>query len=232
MIKMFHVEHFQDGSRLTLYLIVIYLPVITCHLAARHKPSFHPSQRQRRVRHQPPVQFQRVALNAKILRMKMLHALVLVLIASGISAQNIENQLKRASHNVEFAVLPIWYNDPNFVNTRVVGTGFLVTPDGYFITAAHVLEQYKPKSAQVTAGLRQRSGDMSGLWFDVIEKDEAHDLALCRTAVPLAKFAEQKKNPGTEHPTASLRLSTSQPVTGEFIAIAGFPLGSWNPAVQ
>jgi serine protease Do len=159
--------------------------------------------------------------------------LALVLIASGVFAQNIETQLKRVSNNVEFAVLPIWYNapDPSF-NMLVIGTGFLVTPEGYFITAAHVLEQYKPKSAQVTAGLRQRSGSGSGLWFDVIEKDEAHDLALCKTTIRLPKFVEQKENPGTEMPTASLHLSTAQPVTGEFIAIAGFPLGSWNPAVQ
>ncbi len=113
---------------------------------------------------------------------------------------------------------------------QVVGTAFLVTPDGYFVTAAHVLQQYKPKSAQMTVGLRQRSGDISGLWFDVIERDEAHDLALCKTA--FLKFAENKNNPGTEQPVASLRVSTAQPTTGEFIAIAGFPLGSWSPAIQ
>jgi len=150
-----------------------------------------------------------------------------------LQAQNIEAQLKRVAHNVDFAVLPVWYSQPgNPPNMQVIGSAFLVTPDGYFVTAAHVLREYKPKSAQVTVGLRQRSGDISGIWFDVVERDEAHDLALCKTAVPLAKFTESKNNPGTEQPVASLRVSTAQPTNGEFIVIAGFPLGSWNPAIQ
>jgi len=79
--------------------------------------------------------------------------------------------------------------------------------------------------------LRQRSGDGSGTWFDLIEKDDARDLALCKTTIPL-KFIAQKGNPGTEMPIASLRISSAQPFTGGFIAIAGFPLGSWSPAIQ
>lgn len=162
-------------------------------------------------------------------------ALVLVFLAASgtLQAKNIEAQLKRVAHDVEFAVLPIWYTEPGgLLRMQVVGTGFLVAPGGYFVTAAHVLQQYKPKSAQITAGLRQRNGSMSGLWFDVIEKDDAHDLALCKTVVPLGKFIESKENPGMEQPVASLRVSTTTPVAGEFIAIAGFPLGSWNPAIQ
>jgi S1-C subfamily serine protease len=114
---------------------------------------------------------------------------------------------------------------------QVVGTAFLVTPDGYFVTAAHVLQEYRPKSGQMTVGLRQRSGDIVGAWFDLIEKDEPHDLALCKIPTPL-KLVENKDNPGTEKPVASLRVSDTESVTGEFIAIAGFPLGSWNPAIQ
>ena len=150
-----------------------------------------------------------------------------------LKAQNLETQLKQIAYNVDFAVLPVWYNAPgNQISMQVVGTAFLVTPDGYFVTAAHVVEEYKPKSDQMTVGLRQRSGDMTGLSFDLIEKDEAHDLALCKIVVPLGRFAENKDNPGTEHPVASLRVSTAEPIIGEFIAIAGFPLGSWNPAIQ
>ncbi len=150
-----------------------------------------------------------------------------------LQAQDIERRLEQVAYNVDFAVLSVWYNKPgDQVDMQVVGTGFLVTPDGYFITAAHVLQEYKPKSAQMTVGLRQRSGDIGGAWFDLIEKDEAHDLALCKIVGPLAKFSENKNNPGTERPIASLRVSTAKPITGEFIAIAGFPLGSWNPAIQ
>lgn len=159
--------------------------------------------------------------------------LFLVLIASSIAAQDTENRLKQISSNAEYAVLPIWYTDPtNLANSGVVGTGFLVTPDGYFVTAAHVLEQYKPKSAQLTASMHQRSGDMAGMWFDVIEKDEAHDLALCKTTPSLGKFVARGENPGTERPIASFHVSSAQPVTGQFIAIAGFPLGSWNTTIQ
>ncbi len=161
-------------------------------------------------------------------------ALILIVGSVSLKAQNIEEELKRVAHNVEFAVLPVWYTQSgsgNQFSMQVVGTAFLVTPDGYFVTAAHVLQDYKPKSAQMTVGLRQRSGSGSGIWFDLIEKDEAHDLALCRTAIPL-KFIERKDNPGTEQPIASLSVSTTQPIAGEFIAIAGFPLGSWSPAFQ
>jgi len=150
-----------------------------------------------------------------------------------LSAQNLEQQLEKTAHHAEFAVLPIWYNDVNDPSSaRVAGSAFLVTPDGYFITAAHVLQQYKPKSAQMTVGLRQRSGDTGGSWFDVVEKDEAHDLALCKTTPPLPNFAADKTNPGTERPIASFRVAATPPLLGQFIAIAGFPLGSWNPAIQ
>ncbi|MGB9403222.1 MAG: serine protease [Candidatus Acidiferrales bacterium] len=115
---------------------------------------------------------------------------------------------------------------------QVVGTGFLVTPDGYFVTAGHVLKEYDRKSAEMTVGLRQRSGDIIGQRFDLVETDAPHDLALCKIAGPLGKFTGNKSNPGTEKPVASLRVSTAEPVTGEFIAIAGFPLGSWNLATQ
>lgn len=160
-------------------------------------------------------------------------AMTAVLLAAIIpaQAQNVEKQLKHVVYAANFAVASIWYNSENPINMQVVGTAFFVTPDGYFVTAAHVLQQYKPKSAQMTIGLRERSGSGSGLWFDVVEKDEAHDLALCKVPYPL-KFREDPKNPGTEEPTASLRIANASPETGDFIAIAGFPLGSWTPAIQ
>lgn len=165
--------------------------------------------------------------------------LILIFFAPPLCAQNVEAQLKKVAYNVEFAVLPIRDNGlenlpPNHPPVmQVVGTAFLVTPDGYFVTAAHVLQDYKPKTAQVTVGLRQRSGDGGGLWFDLIEKDEAHDLALCKTTIPLPEFKQHKDNPGTETPIASLRITTAEPITGGFIAIAGFPLGSsGDPTIQ
>jgi hypothetical protein len=60
--------------------------------------------------------------------------------------------------------------------------------------------------------------------FEVIEKDEEHDLTLCKSGGSL-KFVEQKDNPGTETPVASLRLSTTEPTVGDFITIAGTAKG-------
>jgi len=154
-----------------------------------------------------------------------------MLLFSSLEGKDIEAQLRHVAYNSNFAVVQLWYTSENPINMQVVGTGFLVAPDGYFVTAAHVLQLYKPNSAQMTLGVRQRSGDGSGRWFDVIEKDEAHDLALCKINGPL-KFVEQKENPGTETPVASLRLSTTEPTVGDFISIAGFPLGSWSPTIQ
>jgi len=93
-------------------------------------------------------------------------ALTLFFVAGGLplSAQNVEAQLKRVAYNANFAVLSMWHNTMgDRPDMLVIGTGFLVTPDGYFITAAHVLQEYKPKTAQMTAGLRQRSGDGGGV---------------------------------------------------------------------
>src|SRR5258708_6092879 len=63
---------------------------------------------------------------------------------------------------------------------NVDGTGFLVGREGTFVTAAHVLGRYRPKSAQMTVVIHQRDKNGSGLWFDVIETDKDHDLALCQ----------------------------------------------------
>jgi S1-C subfamily serine protease len=124
-------------------------------------------------------------------KLKVTLALALVFLVGSLplSAQDVERRLERVAVNADFAVLPVWYSPPgNPAPMQVVGTAFLVTPDGYFITAAHVLHEYKPKSPQMTVGLRQRSGDMGGAWFDLIEKDEPHDLALCKITSALEKF--------------------------------------------
>jgi hypothetical protein len=53
---------------------------------------------------------------------------VAVLPLPQLEAQNIEAELKRVAQNANFAVISIWYNTSD--NMQVVGTGFLVTPDG------------------------------------------------------------------------------------------------------
>lgn len=124
-------------------------------------------------------------------------------------------------------------SDPNSFN--VDGTGFLVGRDGYFITAAHVLERYKASTGQLTAVIHQRDGSGSGLWFEVIEKDREHDLALCK----LLGFKPTNEPSGgprpklTFRPVTSLAVSAEPAKAGELIAMIGFPLGSFvSPIVQ
>jgi hypothetical protein len=63
---------------------------------------------------------------------------------------------------------------------NVDGTGFLVGREGTFVTAAHVLGRYRPSSGQMSVIIHQRDKHGAGFWFDVIETDKDHDLALCQ----------------------------------------------------
>jgi hypothetical protein len=117
----------------------------------------------------------------------------------------------------------------------VVGTGFLIGREGYFVTAAHVLARYKPNSPQLTATTHQRDKNGIGVWFDVIEMDRGRDLALCK----LKGFAPFKEPNGgvrpksTYRPITSLRISEGSAIAGEPIAIVGYPLGSFaSPVIQ
>lgn len=159
------------------------------------------------------------------------------------------------------AVLPImvWYSVSNAeqgggaFDSYVAGTGFLVDDQGDFITAAHVLDisavVARPgvSNAYLTANIRQKSGDGSGMRFTVMETDKDHDLALCHIAgfkvykpeeSPTAKSARQIQQSGAPnnrdmtHPFASLGVSKDTPLVGRFVIVSGFPLGSWTPTIQ
>jgi S1-C subfamily serine protease len=151
---------------------------------------------------------------------------------------NTEHRLERLSQDVEYAVLPVmdWGdpNDPARVPT-VVGTAFLVNEEGYFVTAAHVLQSYAPKSHRLTVILRQHFGGGNGVWFDVVKKDTDHDIALCKFASGTLKTlhnSTSKLSPEFQMSYATLQVANKTPKTGEFIVLAGFPLGSWTPAIQ
>jgi S1-C subfamily serine protease len=99
---------------------------------------------------------------------------------------DIESNLIRVGVDAEHAVIDVTYwPDADNTQTRIIATGvqgsaFLINSDGYFITAAHVLEHYQPNSAHLTVSMKQRDGNGIGARFDVVEKDKAHDLALCK----------------------------------------------------
>jgi S1-C subfamily serine protease len=78
--------------------------------------------------------------------------------------------------------------------------------------------------------MKQRDGNGIGARFDVVEKDKAHDLALCKIKDVTAKKSDLDKP--TDHPITALDVSSETIQQGQFIAIEGFPLGSWNPTLQ
>ncbi len=147
----------------------------------------------------------------------------------------LEATLIRTATDSEHAVIAVMYwgedgNRPDPTRSGVVGSAFLINSDGYFVTAAHVLEHYKPNSAQVTVIIKQRDKNGAGMWFDVLERDEQHDLALCK--IKNFSVKESKSAKSTDHPIATLNVSSETTEQGQFIAIVGFPLGSWNPTIQ
>lgn len=149
-----------------------------------------------------------------------------------------ELSLVQVSADDSPAVLQLVYwgedgRDPSAFN--VDGTGFLVGREGYFVTAGHVLRRYKANTGQMTVVLRQREGGGNGHWFEVVESDTEHDLALCKM---LAYKPGNEKHggarlPGTYTPIVSLPVTTTEPRVGELLAMIGFPLGSFQtPIVQ
>jgi S1-C subfamily serine protease len=134
----------------------------------------------------------------------------------------------------------------------VIGTGFVVNNQGDFITAGHVASTTEIGSGadklkvRLTVGLRQKTGDISGLSFKIIEIDTEHDLALCHIdglrGVTLVETGLQKiahpEQPGSftaeemSQPFASLAIDQSAPHAGRFILVSGYPLSSWTPAIQ
>ncbi len=164
----------------------------------------------------------------------------------------IETRTVELAPTASDAVLPIsvWHDveEPpqglKHIETVVVGTGFFIDTEGDFITAAHVVDsldafkgQPNMSNARLTVTIRDRSGDGSAVRFTITDRDYDHDLVLCHVpgfrAVKLQKATIPKgANVDTGRPFASLAISTASPVTGRFILLSGFPLGSWTPTIQ
>jgi S1-C subfamily serine protease len=150
-----------------------------------------------------------------------------------------ERELFRVGTELDHAVIALMDWGDNFPAEPppgVIGSAFLVNDEGYFVTAAHNLEHYKPHSAKLVVMLRQVGGGGSGAWFDVVEKDEKRDLALCRITnynpAVLSKLAKDSKEEFQFVVPWSLPLSAQQISVGQFMVIGGFPVSSWNPTVQ
>ena len=160
---------------------------------------------------------------------------VLVLgIAASIAAQAgpLESALIKTAANSERAVLSVAKESDQTHFADVVGSAFLINSDGYFVTAAHVLQPYQPIS-ELTVMIKQRDKDSaSGVHFDVVESDSQDDLALCRVRPFVARKLDPENPKQTRYPISTLDVSAESLQTGEFVAIVGFPLNSWDAAVQ
>jgi len=146
----------------------------------------------------------------------------------------LESALIETAADSEHAVLGVWYGKESdaahFAN--VVGSAFLINADGYFVTAAHVLQPYQPVSV-LTVMFKQRGTDRaSGVHFDVVESDLQHDLALCKASPFMARKPDRTNPKQTTFPISTLDVSSETLQTGQFVAIVGFPLHSWDAAVQ
>jgi len=163
-------------------------------------------------------------------------AVLALSVAASMGAQkdSLESALIKTAADSEHAVLGLLYakqSDPtHFAN--VVGSAFLINADGYFVTAAHVLQSYQPTSV-LTVMIRQRgTGAASGVHFDVVDTDPQHDLALCKASPFIVRKPDEANPKQTMFPVSTLDLSSETVQAGQFVAIVGFPLHSWDASFQ
>ncbi len=150
--------------------------------------------------------------------------------------------LETVYENDSPATLQIVYMPPDFPAqpSIVYGTGFFVGDQGYFITADHVVDKYEKGTPRETAVIHQQDGGGIGLWFELVEEDKQHDLALCKIIGGFSLKKSSRLLQGqTGRPRKSLRRVTSFAVAdrvikaGEPIALLGFPLGAFvTPVIQ
>ena len=96
-----------------------------------------------------------------------------------------------------------------------LGTGFVIDPDGYILTNAHVIQQNQ--GIPVSQGIHVRLADASEYPAELVSVDVDNDVALLKITLP----------PGQSLPAA--RLGTSADVMpGETVIAIGNPLGNEN----
>ena len=86
------------------------------------------------------------------------------------------------------------------------GTGFVITPQGFFVTACHVIEQ------AATTDVRLEANPEQALPGEVLAWDAAADVAILR--LPLSTY-----------PWLPLIEQTGKVTVGEKIGVFGYPLG-------
>ena len=149
----------------------------------------------------------------------------------------------------EWATIPLscWsdFTNKDVPQTSVVvGSGFLVNDQGYFITAGHVAKtdhvgtDAAPIPCKLKATLRQADRNAFAASIELIEVDSEHDHALCKIQGFVVRdekheLAANAQWPRTSwHPFASFAIETADIRQGEMVLLSGFPLGSWTQALH
>jgi len=124
------------------------------------------------------------------------------------------------------------------LNTAVLGTAFLVSMDGWLVTAKHVTDgaaefaNVAPGSlhasfavGNVDSPTMQIRASFVSVPVTVVATSDENDLALLRTPQPIGEGVFMKLgNEGVGIEPGSAVLSIERPKEGESIAISGYPL--------
>ena len=158
--------------------------------------------------------------------------------------KGMQELLYERTEQLTWSIVPLWcVPESTAVNASIVGTGFFINDQGYFITAAHVANvnhigpDTKPIPCFLQVMIRHEGGAGSKL-FDIIDTDKDHDLALCQIKGLMVRDEKHSPLPPDAiprsrwSPFASLAMDSESPRSGELVALDGFPLGSWIPDVQ
>jgi len=148
--------------------------------------------------------------------------------------------------NMKSAVIQISYRvDPPVPNgAGIAGTGFLVSKDGYALTAAHVITQTKnlaqasgAKSVQFVAGVSLDTSSVPKMNFQgsfreipctVVDIDEAHDIAILKLSQnsfsPLFESGFVVGDKELPLRAQTVRLEAELPPEGKELLVSGYPL--------
>lgn len=101
----------------------------------------------------------------------------------------------------------------------VVGTGFIVSEDGTFVTASHVLRQ--PPEVVLRALIRDAAGHQQPAVFEPLVDDPERDVAVCRIVA----------GHGMRPPVVPAGLAeSSRAAAGTLVVASGFPLAAARPS--
>lgn len=167
---------------------------------------------------------------------------------------NLQESIRRVRSSIVQIVVSATLPDGKKIDRAIIGTGFFVGGNQYIATAAHVFsdtaghlqvngatevrfDMHIPLKAVVEAEFTMRQGFL-GVPFKFVEINQAHDLALLKTVVAVARKGteqvqavvdfEVKGKTKTYDVTrvTNACLHTGRVSEGEEVAVAGFPLAT------